>query len=167
MGLLGIFDLRFEFKSGGVAMPTRYRPNVAGILRDDKGKILVCERIRRADSWQFPQGGIDEGEKALAALLREMEEEIGLSKNLYSVGESRSGYRYEFEKGRNKYGFDGQEQTYFLCDFHGKSEDICIETKHPEFQNTQWIKPKDFNLKWVPKFKRAVYKKVLNDFFDV
>ena len=148
-------------------MAIHYRPNVAGILRNDKGKILVCERIKQADSWQFPQGGVDEGEKTLEALYREIEEEIGVAKSLYSVSETRSGYRYEFEKGRNKYGFDGQEQTYFLCDFHGRPEDICIGTKHPEFRDTRWIKPKEFNIKWVPKFKREVYRQVLNDFFGI
>ena len=96
-----------------------------------------------------------------------MEEEIGVPQTLYSVSETRSGYRYEFEKGRIKFGYGGQEQTYFLCDYHGKTKDICIATKHPEFRDTRWIKPNEFDFKWVPKFKREVYREVLSDFFGI
>lgn len=39
-----------------------YRPNVAGLLVREDGKLLVCERSRQKEAWQFPQGGIDPGE---------------------------------------------------------------------------------------------------------
>src|SRR5689334_381169 len=56
----------------------KYRPNVAGILRNRDGKILICERIHVRNAWQFPQGGVDEGETLEEALVRELWEEIGL-----------------------------------------------------------------------------------------
>ncbi len=147
-------------------MGTKYRPNVAGILRNSKGKVLVCERLGKDGAWQFPQGGVDDGETALEALYRELEEEIGVTRELYTVVEQRGGYRYKFAEGRLKFGtYGGQEQTYFLCDYHGKKSQIVIDTDHPEFQSADWIKPARFDLNAVPKFKQAVYEQVFKDFF--
>ncbi|PNC04339.1 NUDIX domain-containing protein [Akkermansia muciniphila] len=52
-----------------------YRPNVAGLLVWEDGKLLVCERSRQKGAWQFPQGGIDPRETALEAVKREVREE--------------------------------------------------------------------------------------------
>ena len=148
-------------------MGVKYRPNVAAILRDRKGKILVGERLKHAGAWQFPQGGVDEGESLSDALFRELEEKIGLPRDSYEIVSERGGYRYEFVDGRLKFGgYGGQEQTYFLCDFVGKKTQINIETAHPEFRAVRWIHPSEFDLKWVPKFKRSVYHAVFNDFFQ-
>ncbi len=145
-----------------------YRPNVAAILERKGGKILIGERIDRPGTWQFPQGGVDEGEDLLAALWREVEEEIGVAPSLYKVVEQRGGYRYKFPNGHVKWKvFRGQEQTYFRCRFKGDDSDIDLDTKSPEFASYRWIAPKKFDLDWLPKFKRAVYRQVLADFFDV
>ena len=54
-----------------------YRKNVALILERRSGKILICQRSDCENSWQFPQGGVDEGEKHEEALKREVKEELG------------------------------------------------------------------------------------------
>ena len=54
----------------------KYRLNVAAILRNGAGKILIGERKDRSGAWQFPQGGVDEGETLAQALVRELREEI-------------------------------------------------------------------------------------------
>ena len=149
-------------------MGLKYRSNVAGILRDCKGNVLICERVGLEGAWQFPQGGLDQGESVKKALYRELEEEIGITRDLCEIVEQRGGYRYKFDESRLKFGnYGGQEQTYFLCDFLGKKDQICIETKHPEFQQTRWIKPDEFLIEWVPKFKQDVYRDVFKDFFGV
>ena len=48
----------------------KHVPNVAAILRNARGRILVCERLGVAGAWQFPQGGIDDGETPEQALAR-------------------------------------------------------------------------------------------------
>ena len=148
--------------------PILYRPNVAAILRQPDGRILIGERINIDGAWQFPQGGVDEGETTEQAFYRELEEEIGVPPALVRVVEKRGGYRYAFPKGRLKYGlYGGQEQTYYLCDFLGKDRDIRLDTHHQEFRQVRWIKPSEFDLDWVPRFKKAVYAAVMKDFFDV
>lgn len=148
--------------------PLLYRPNVAAILRNDDGRILVCERINVPGAWQFPQGGVDEGEELLKAFYRELEEEIGVTADLVRIVEKRGGYRYAFPKGRLKYGiYGGQEQTYYLCDFLGKDKDIRLDLHNQEFRQFKWIKPQQFEAGWVPRFKLAVYRAVMKDFFGI
>ncbi|HRX55693.1 MAG TPA: RNA pyrophosphohydrolase [Verrucomicrobiales bacterium] len=145
-----------------------YRPNVAAILMDATGKILVAERIDFKGSWQFPQGGVDKGEDLIGALRREVEEELGLKPWLYQLVACRTGYRYKFPNGKvKKRLYCGQVQTYFLCRYLGTDADIVLDSHKQEFISVKWIEPKDFSLKWVPAFKRRVFLKVFLDFFRV
>ena len=98
-----------------------YRPNVAGLLVREDGKLLVCERSRQKGAWQFPQGGIDPGETATEAVKREVREEVGFLPSQYDVVESRGGDRYDYPpevldyvREKRQQPFVGQEQKYFL-----------------------------------------------------
>jgi len=145
-----------------------YRPNVAAILQRENGDILVAERLNIRGAWQFPQGGIDEGEDAETAMFREIEEETGIKRDLLRILQVRGGYRYAFAKDRLKYGiYGGQEQTYFLCRFLGEDKDFNLDATHREFAGFKWIKPAEFQMAWVPRFKQPVYRRVLLDFFGV
>lgn len=145
-----------------------YRPNVAAILRRPDGKILIAERFNFKHAWQFPQGGVDKGEDLIAAMYREVEEEIGVPPELLKIVECRTGYRYKFPNEYLKKGkFCGQEQSYFLCDFLGDKRVIDITGQPQEFRRWKWIKPKKFQLEWVPRFKQPVFRRVMRDFFGV
>jgi putative (di)nucleoside polyphosphate hydrolase len=148
----------------------RFRPNVALLLLDQGGRLLVCERLKIADSWQFPQGGVDPGEDLREALLREVEEEIGLPPESYEILESRGGYRYFYPDGvkkRKKGNFDGQEQTYFLCRLGPDAPPIDLDAQIREFRDFKWIEPGEFSAAWLPEFKLDVYRAVMRDFFAV
>lgn len=148
--------------------PILFRPNVAAILINEEGMLFIAERAHIRGSWQFPQGGVDPGEGLEEALFREIEEEIGVPPRLIQIQSRRGGYRYEFPKGRLKYGvYGGQEQAYYLCRFLGKDTDINLDTKHREFGRWRWIKPEKFDMEWVPRFKRDVYRRVFQDFFGM
>lgn len=148
-------------------LPPRYRPNVAGILQDSDGHILICERINTPGAWQFPQGGVDKGESREEALIRELEEELSLQMGDYQVISSKGPYRYLFNNGRKKKGFDGQEQHYYLATLTVPDRRINVKTSHQEFCATRWIRPEEFDLGWLPEFKHEVYRAVLRDFFGV
>lgn len=54
---------------------------VAAIIESD-GKLLVCQRRRGSNFelfWEFPGGKVKAGEGLEAALVRELEEELGIS----------------------------------------------------------------------------------------
>jgi putative (di)nucleoside polyphosphate hydrolase len=145
-----------------------YRPNVAALLVNREGRLLIAERIRHRNAWQFPQGGVDRGEDPDEALVRELGEEIGLRPGLIEVVMRKGGYRYRFPKPMRRFGRNiGQEQTYYLCRFLGTDADINLKTSHPEFRSFKWIAPHEFRLEWLPEFKRAVYRQVMQDFFGV
>ena len=144
-----------------------YRENVAAILRNRRGEILVCERLDNAGAWQFPQGGIDGGETPEQALVREVWEEIGVKAADLAIVERRGPYRYLYGKGKIKRGHHGKEQFYFLCDFTGQDGAIDVDREHPEFQAYRWIKPAQFDAHWLPEMKRMVYAAVFADFFGV
>lgn len=106
----------------------------------------------------------------IKALAREVEEEIGLPWNSYKVLEKRNGYTYLYpdQVKKQKTYFDGQEQTYYLCRLKKSAPDIDLDGhKNPEFGRYKWIRPEKFKLKWLPEFKRQVYRAVMLDFFEV
>ncbi len=54
---------------------------VAGIMRNAAGEVLITERLCDGPFnglWEFPGGKIDAGESPIAALQRELREELGI-----------------------------------------------------------------------------------------
>jgi len=147
--------------------PPRYRSNVAAIIQAADQKILIGERSDVPDAWQFPQGGVKENESTLQALFRELREEVSIKPSHYRVIDCKGPYRYLFQGGRKKEGFDGQEQFYFLVQLTVTDSYVQVETDNPEFSQIRWIEPADFRIQWVPEFKQAVYRQVFLDFFRI
>lgn len=150
----------------------RYRPNVAALMLNPMGSLLICERAGVPGAWQFPQGGVDAGESIIDALHREVREEIGLLPEHYQVDAQRDGYRYLYPehvrlKKLKRHGSHGQEQTYFRCFLHSHAPEVNVCQRPQEFQAYRWISPDEFDLDWVPDFKREVYRQVIRDFFKI
>ncbi|MCW1926485.1 NUDIX domain-containing protein [Luteolibacter arcticus] len=150
----------------------RFRPNVAALMVKPQGQLLVCERWTIPGAWQFPQGGVDDGETLEQALFREVREEIGFSPQHYELLSYRTGYRYlypeevRFKKMR-KHGCHGQEQTYYHCLVKADAPEVNVNQRPREFGAYRWILPEEFDLDWLPDFKRDVYRQVMLDFFGV
>jgi len=148
-----------------------YRRNVGVMLANRDGKVFVGQRSDRdTDAWQMPQGGLDKGETAQQAALRELEEETGVPAALVEVvAESQSWLSYDLPDaviptiwgGR----YRGQEQKWFLLRYLGTDEQVNIATDHAEFSAWKWVAPKDLVAGIVP-FKREVYTRVLEEFGD-
>ncbi len=150
----------------------RFRPNVAAIIIKPTGHLLICERWRIPGAWQFPQGGIDPGESSDQALRREVREEVGLKPSHYEVLAWRKGYRYLYPPQTRKtkrftHASHGQEQIYYLCRTRSHSPEIRIDRQPREFGAYRWIPPDEFDLDWLPPFKREVYRRVMWDFFGL
>ncbi|MBA95981.1 MAG: RNA pyrophosphohydrolase [Sulfitobacter sp.] len=146
-----------------------YRPCVGVMLVNADGHVFVGQRKDRdQDAWQMPQGGIEKDEHAEIAALRELEEETGVMANSVSVVAQTDGWLpYELPhdlvpkiwKGR----FRGQQQKWFLLRFHGRDDDINLDTEHPEFSAWRWLPVDDLVDNIVP-FKRDVYEAVVAAF---
>lgn len=147
----------------------RYRPNVAAVILSsrypDVCEFFVAHRTDIKNAWQFPQGGIDEGETPREAIKRELLEEIGCD-DVEVLGEFPEWISYDFpEKTRSKklYDFDGQTQKYFLVRLLDGAE-IDLGAYHiPEFVEYKFVEYEDV-FKKVTYFKRKVYRRVIDYF---
>jgi len=144
-----------------------YRPNVAAIVLSAKYphtcEIFIASRTDVENAWQFPQGGIDEGESAEEALYRELEEEIG-TRDVEIIAEYPKWVSYEFPPAiaKKMHPFDGQRQKYFLVKLK-KGAKINIQTEIPEFSEYKFVPTKNI-YDYITFFKRTVYKQVLKYF---
>ena len=148
-----------------------YRPNVAIIIVNRKGKILWCKR-KDGNGWQFPQGGLDPGESPKEAIYRETKEEVGLDKeDIGIIKESEEWFNYKVPKNRiPKYfrisdsKFVGQRQKWFLAEILCEDSKINLNASSPvEFEDWTW------SSYWHPidggvDFKKSTYRKVLKEF---
>ena len=62
-----------------------YRPCVGLVLFNKDGHVFVGSRIDSPGAWQMPQGGVDENEATIDAVIRELKEETGLEAASYQV----------------------------------------------------------------------------------
>ena len=147
-----------------------YRPCVGVMLMNAEGRVWAGRRNDRDhDAWQMPQGGVDKGEDARTAALRELWEETGVTARGTILAESAGWLTYDLPhhivphtwKGK----FRGQEQKWFLMRFQGRDDHVNIDTEHPEFAEWQW-RPADQLVDGVVPFKRDVYRQVLDAFSE-
>jgi len=146
-----------------------YRPNVAMIIVSNKypnkKEIFIAQRNDLTDIWQFPQGGIDEGEEVKDALFREMEEEIGTA-SAEIVAEYPEWISYDFPPKilKKMKPYKGQIQKYYVVKLNDDAK-ININTKHPEFSDFKYVSVEEV-LNLTAHFKKPVYEKVIKYFIE-
>ena len=144
-----------------------YRPNVGIILCNDFGQVLWARRIGQ-DAWQFPQGGINDGETPEQALYRELDEEIGLSpEDVEILAFTRGWLRYRLPRRMVRYNSKpvciGQKQKWYLLKLVSDDSRINVNnTDSPEFDGWQWTNYW-FPLTQVVSFKRDVYRQAMKE----
>ena len=144
-----------------------YRPNVAMIIVSDKypakKEIFIAQRNDLLDIWQFPQGGIDNGEEVKEALFREMQEEIGTA-SAEIVAEYPEWISYDFPDkiAKKMKPYKGQVQRYFLMKLNANAV-IKLDTEHPEFIDHKFVSVEEV-LGHTAHFKKPVYEQVINYF---
>jgi len=140
------------------------RLGVGAIVLNNNNQVFVGKRKDNpVNKWQMPQGGVNEGEKLLDAMKRELEEETGI-KNIKILREIDGWSEYELPKNllgkiwRGKY--RGQKQKWFVVRFLGNDNEVNLETNKPEFIEWKWL-----DIESLPgvivEFKRKVYEGLL------
>ncbi len=142
-----------------------FRPNVGIILANENGQVLWAKRIGH-NAWQFPQGGIQQGESPEQALYRELREEVGLlPEHVQIIAQTKGWLRYRLPHRYIRAGSDpvciGQKQKWFLLKLNASSKHIQLDLSDPaEFDEWCWVSYW-YPLGQVVNFKRDVYRRAL------
>lgn len=156
-------------------MDLPYRPCAGITVLNRDGLVFVGRRaggpehVDATHVWQMPQGGIDEGEDAYKAALRELHEETNI-RSVERLGEIADWLTYDLppdligQAWRGKY--RGQKQRWFALRFTGDEREINITAPgghEPEFIDWRWVRLAELPDLVVP-FKRTVYERIVREF---
>lgn len=151
-----------------------YRPCVGAIVVNGAGLVWMGRRLPneeyqgQARLWQFPQGGIDEGEDAAKASLRELYEETSI-RSVSPVTDVPGWLTYDLPdhlvgtalKGK----YRGQKQRWFVYRFEGEVGEINVATPpdghEPEFDHWEWVPLEDAPGRAVA-FKVPLYEAIID-----
>lgn len=142
-----------------------FRYNIGIILTNAKGDVFWGKRVGQS-SWQFPQGGVNEGETPEQAMYRELQEEIGLPQDAVTILACTDEWmRYLIPEHLIRYHqkpvCKGQQQKWFLLRLNPGPFQIRFDQgDKAEFDAWRWV---DY---WHPltdivDFKKGVYEQAL------
>jgi putative (di)nucleoside polyphosphate hydrolase len=146
-----------------------HRPNVGVVLFHPDGRVWLGRRHNQPPpyNWQFPQGGVDDGEDLLDAARRELAEETGVTSTAFlarTEGWLIYDFPADFAASKKARGFKGQKQVWFAFRFTGEESEIDLEADaHVEFDAWTWG-ALDETPELIVPFKRAVYEQVVRAF---
>lgn len=150
----GVFGLMISLVRYKVYEATTFRSNVAVVVINNDGKILLCQRspnIEKAhpsrnfeNYWQFPQGGLDNDEEPIFGAQRELQEETGI-KSVEVLGQAKFVNEYKWNNATrpiftsHRYHHKGQKQITVFFKFISDDSEVSLD-QH-ELINYQWLNP--------------------------
>lgn len=147
-----------------------YRPNAGIVLFNREGLTWIGKRYQEKSDWvwQWPQGGMDEGEDPAEAALRELYEETGIRADKVDLlGTVEHWLAYDFPPevlARRRENWKGQRQRWFAYRFLGTDADFDLTAVPPqEFEEFRWERLERVPEIMIP-WKRAVYEEVAKAF---
>ncbi|MGH8274789.1 MAG: RNA pyrophosphohydrolase [Gammaproteobacteria bacterium] len=120
-----------------------FRACVGIIISRGGGEVLWARSLKN-HGWQFPQGGIDVGETAEEAMLRELHEEVGLDAAQVRVLGRTDGWLYyrlplRYQRKHASPRCVGQKQIWFVLELTAPETSIRLNAvDHPEFDRWRW-----------------------------
>ena len=145
-----------------------YRPCVGILIYKKNHGFWAGKRLDQfKNSWQLPQGGIDEGEMANDAMARELYEETNITS--FKVIDKIDNWLYydlpqhiapNFWGGKYK----GQRQKWYKVEFAGSEDEINLEVHEPEFAEYKWCNKAEL-VENIVDFKKDLYQTVFKELY--
>jgi len=114
-----------------------FRPSADGTSFE----ILLLHKPRKRDSWQLPQGGVEEGETVEMAALRELKEEAGMQARM--IGGSATVYQYEYPQSYRRFRPDNVRGQRIEFIFATADRHAPLQVDNKEIDAFVWIAPAD------------------------
>lgn len=137
-----------------------YRPVGVAVIEDVQGNFLFVQSAKNPDDWWFPQGGVEPGEDATQAVLRESQEELGVSPDQLTLKDFFGSADLDSETARaDKRGFTrGKRYLFFHLSYNGPAE---LTLQESELAGYSWV-PQDQIAQQVAT-TRPEKRQILND----
>jgi 8-oxo-dGTP diphosphatase len=104
-----------------------------GVIFDPQGRVLITRRAPQAhqgDLWEFPGGKVEAGESLVAALTRELREELGIA-----IGRTSALLEVHYDYGDKSVLLD----VHVVWDYSGEARPL-------EAQPMAWVSPRELTL---------------------
>lgn len=142
-----------------------WRLNVAAVVVDAAGNVLLGRNPAESRHLHFPQGGVERGESFATAVMRELWEETGLGTDTCHIVARFGGLRYRYRADNPKsVRWKGQQQCYFLISCREVRSFVAAQRGH-EFTDFVWMPQQQLKADLFAPVKRKVIRSVLEVFF--
>lgn len=144
-----------------------FRANVGMVICGADGRVFWGRRNGQS-GWQFPQGGINPGEKPIDAMYRELQEEVGLERGqVQLLGQTERWLRYKlperYRRRNTAVECIGQKQLWYLLKLDSPDSAFRFDQfEQPEFDQWRWVEYW-YPINHVIYFKRNIYKRALRE----
>lgn len=150
----------------------RFRRCAAAAVFNERGEVLLGERVGKPGEWQLPQGGLEAAEDVAAAAARELHEEMGLcagapgGPRLVGALPEADECCYEAGSWLRGAGYDGQVLLFGLFFLPGAADPAAacdlsgLGGEKPEFSAARWAPLEEAaEIVWGPKRPAYAYLK--------
>lgn len=132
------------------------------VFRSREGgvEMLLVHKPRKKDSWQLPQGGVEEGETTSQAAIREVQEEAGITTEV--IGTSTEVYQYEFPASYRRFRPDNVRGQRIEYVFATVDADTKVQVDDDEIDQFVWVSRAQIS----EYIKRKKYLQLLEKLYD-